>query len=222
MAGVVVHARRGERERYAPVDSVLCPSAAPVAMLEAMLNFFPFDTVYIADLDAIRRVGNHDAIITNLTKRFPSVQFWIDAGISDMAALREFSNRHEAVAVIGSESLHELNLLASLPSNIALSIDMKDGKFLGQREIFDRADWWPERILAMNLSRVGSGEGPDLALIQALQQRRPDVSIYAAGGVRNAGDLSALANINAAGALIATALHEGQLSSAELALHSKK
>ena len=222
MAGIAVHARRGERERYAPVDSVLCPSAAPVAMLEAMLNFFPFDTVYIADLDAIRRVGNHDAIITNLTKRFPSVQFWIDAGISDIAALREFSNRHEAVAVIGSESLHELNLLASSPCNIALSIDMKDGKFLGQQEIFDRADWWPERILAMNLSRVGSGEGPDLALIQALQQRRPDVSIYAAGGVRNAGDLSALANINAAGALIATALHEGQLSSAELALHSKK
>ena len=218
MAGVAVHARRGERERYAPVDSVLCPSAAPVAMLDAMLNFFPFDTIYIADLDAIRRVGNHDAIIASMAKRFPSVQFWIDAGISDMAALREFSNRHNAVAVIGSESLRELDLLNSSPSNIALSIDMKDGEFLGQREIFDRADWWPERILAMNLSRVGSGVGPDLALIQALQQRRLDASIYAAGGVRNADDLQALSGINAAGALIATALHEGRLSNSELAL----
>ena len=218
MAGVAVHARRGERERYAPVDSVLCPSAAPVAMLDAMLNFFPFDTIYIADLDAIRRVGNHDAIIASMAKRFPSVQFWIDAGISDMAALREFSNRHNAVAVIGSESLRELDLLNSSPSNIALSIDMKDGEFLGQREIFDRADWWPERILAMNLSRVGSGVGPDLALIQALQQRRLDASIYAAGGVRNAVDLQALSGINAAGALIATALHEGRLSNSELAL----
>ena len=220
MSGVVVHARRGERDRYAPVRSVLCPSAAPVAMLEALLNFFPFDTVYIADLDAIRSVGNHDALIASLANRFPQLSFWIDAGITDVNGLQAFSKRHTCVAVIGSESLDDVDVLVSHQNNVVLSVDMKNGEFLGRREIIDRTNLWPNRLLAMNLSRVGSAEGPDIAFIRSLRQRRPDAAVYAAGGVRNADDLRTLAAINAAGALIATALHEGRLSSTELALYS--
>ena len=220
MSGVVVHARRGERDHYAPVRSVLCPSAAPEAMLEALLNFFPFDTVYIADLDAIRRVGSHDAVIASFAKQFPELSFWIDAGITDANGYDAFSSQHSGVAVIGSESLNDLDVLASHANNIVLSVDMKNGEFLGRREILDRADRWPNRLLAMNLSRVGSAEGPDIALIQSLQQRRPNAVVYAAGGVRAEDDLRMLAAINAGGALIATALHEGRLSSAELAIYS--
>ncbi|MGQ0656986.1 MAG: HisA/HisF-related TIM barrel protein [Chromatiales bacterium] len=43
-----------------------------------------------------------------------------------------------------------------------------------------------------------------------------DRRIYAAGGVRNAGDLAALKAMDVAGALLATALHEGALTAADL------
>ena len=41
--------------------------------------------------------------------------------------------------------------------------------------------------------------------------------IYAAGGVRDVADLAALARASIAGALIATALHDGRVSGAEIA-----
>ena len=41
--------------------------------------------------------------------------------------------------------------------------------------------------------------------------------LYAAGGVRGLADLTGLAQVGAAGALVATALHDGSLSAADIA-----
>jgi phosphoribosylformimino-5-aminoimidazole carboxamide ribotide isomerase len=69
----------------------------------------------------------------------------------------------------------------------------------------------------MTLARVGSGAGPDTARIAEIRARAPGRSIYAAGGVRDAGDLAALQQLGVAGALVATSLHDGRLSGADIA-----
>jgi uncharacterized protein related to proFAR isomerase len=68
----------------------------------------------------------------------------------------------------------------------------------------------------LDLARVGSGGGPDVALLAELHSRLPDVEVLAGGGVRHAGDLRALAGAGAAGALVATALHGGAIGRDEL------
>ncbi len=68
----------------------------------------------------------------------------------------------------------------------------------------------------MTLARVGSGAGPDLARLAAIRSVAGEREIYAAGGVRDAVDLSALKAAGAAGALIATALHDGRIGRADL------
>lgn len=68
----------------------------------------------------------------------------------------------------------------------------------------------------MTLARVGAFAGPDLALLSAVARRAPGREIYAAGGLRDARDLEALARIGVAGALVASALHDGRLSRDDL------
>jgi uncharacterized protein related to proFAR isomerase len=68
----------------------------------------------------------------------------------------------------------------------------------------------------LDLARVGSGEGPDVASIAELRARVPNVELLAGGGVRDAADLRALEEAGAAGALVATALHSGAISADDL------
>ena len=76
----------------------------------------------------------------------------------------------------------------------------------------------PRRVVAMTLARVGSGEGPDLLRLAAIKALAgPNRAVYAAGGVRDTGDLDALVTQGIAGALVATSLHDGRIEAATLA-----
>jgi phosphoribosylformimino-5-aminoimidazole carboxamide ribotide isomerase len=76
-------------------------------------------------------------------------------------------------------------------------------------------------VIMLDLARVGTGSGVDLALVArlaaALARHAPGVELLAGGGVRDYGDLARLADAGCAGALVATALHEGRLTRADLA-----
>ena len=72
-------------------------------------------------------------------------------------------------------------------------------------------------MIVMTLTRVGMDEGPDLDRIAAISARARDRKIFAAGGVRGGEDLVALARCGAAGALVASALHDGRLNRAGIA-----
>ena len=217
MAGQVVHARRGERDNYQPMRSTLCPSAAPEAILQALVERFEFGAVYIADLDGIRFGQPQLALIEKLKLGFPQIEFWLDAGIADYRGFRCVSQHHLATLVIGSENLTATDWLASVAANSwILSLDFKDGIFLGPPSLLADATCWPERILAMNLAHVGSQNGPDFLLLDALQQRKREFAIYAAGGVRDRNDLIALKRRGVAGALVATALHSGKITAQDL------
>ncbi len=217
MAGLVVHARRGERENYRPIVSTLCPSAAPEAILQALIERFACDTVYIADLDAIRFQRPQLKLIEQLKVCYPKIELWLDAGISDHASFQSLAKLELASVIIGSETISNADWLASLHKDAwILSLDFKHSDFLGPVQLLTHAMTWPRRILAMNLAHVGSDLGPDFELLETLQQRKPDASIYAAGGIRDKNDLEQLKQRRIAGALVATALHRGAIEPADL------
>ncbi|MBL8704261.1 MAG: histidine biosynthesis protein, partial [Rhodospirillales bacterium] len=51
-AGQVVHARRGDRANYRPIETSLSPSAEPVAVARGLMALHGFRRLYVADLDA--------------------------------------------------------------------------------------------------------------------------------------------------------------------------
>jgi len=100
---------------------------------------------------------------------------------------------------------------------IILSLDFRADAFIGPRLLLDTPEIWPRRIIVMTLARVGSGAGPDLARIAAVRTLAGPRKLYAAGGIRGAADLAALARAGVAGALVASCLHDGTLGGREIA-----
>ncbi|MBC7206979.1 MAG: histidine biosynthesis protein [Methyloversatilis sp.] len=215
MQGRVVHARRGDRQAYQPLRSRLVEGCVPADVVDALLAATAARHIYIADLDAIRRLGgDHAAVISALAERHPRVEFWVDGGFADADAARALHRASGAIPVLGSESLTDPDALAKLSAAgvpALLSLDHRGGEPLGPHWAHAPAGW-PPRVIAMELARVGSEAGPDLALIGRLRAQRPDVSVIAAGGVRDTADLAALDEAGVPAVLVASALHDGRLA----------
>ena len=222
MDGHVVHAHGGERSRYQPLVSTLCRSSQPVVVVAALRKLHPFHTLYVADLDAIRNTGDNLSGILTIHRRFPALHVWLDNGIRSVAAVRRCLNLGFASPVIGSETLADLDLLRTLKATAVerhciLSLDYLGNRFLGPKTVETCPDLWPGRVILMTLSRVGSRLGPALDQLRQLRQRSPRTELYAAGGIRDRKDLVLVRTIGVTGALVASGLHDGCLTSKILA-----
>jgi phosphoribosylformimino-5-aminoimidazole carboxamide ribotide isomerase len=197
--GTAVHAVRGERERYRPIGDPL-----------SVARRYGLDELYVADLDAIAGGPLQTAAIASLAG---TARVMVDAGDSEPQALLDLGVDR---VVVGTETLADAD---TLPPDAVLSVDLFAGRVLsrdprlaglpaldavarlaGQRE-----------VIVLDLARVGTGAGPDVATIAEIHAAFPELSLLAGGGVRDAEDLRALEDAGAAGALVATALLRGGL-----------
>lgn len=213
--GRVVHARRGDRASYGPLQSRLCQGSDPSAVAAALVGLHDFEAIYIADLNAIQRRGENGAARLAIANAVAGTQLWIDAGIDTLDGAERLRAEGFGAIVVGSESLRDCALVERLRcagADFVLSLDFRHSRFLGPERLRDSPDLWPRRVLAMHLDLVGSSRGPDLTLIRALHEAAPSSLIYAAGGLRNEADLVAACGAGASGALLATSLHDGSLS----------
>jgi phosphoribosylformimino-5-aminoimidazole carboxamide ribotide isomerase len=217
--GVVVHARRGERDRYRPLATPLAPSSGPVDVVRGLLSLYPFGTVYVADLDAIMRRGHNDAVVRQLGDAFAGVTFWVDNGIADLPAAEQWLAAELGHLVLGSESQTGVEAARRLAADrrVILSLDFRGDAFQGPAALLAEPEAWPQRVIAMTLARVGSGAGPDLERLRTVRTAASHRAVYAAGGVRDVDDLRALQGLGLAGVLVATALHEGRLRGTDMA-----
>lgn len=219
--GAVVRARHGSRDSYAPIVTPLAKTSAPLDIATGLLTIYPFRTFYIADLDRIESRGSHESTLDALSAAFPGIVFWVDAGVRDATEARSWLDRHAgAHLVLGSESLTSPTVLAELTpmDRIILSLDYRGSSFVGPKEIYDAPHLWPKRVIVMLLARVGSDAGLDMDRLLGVKRRAPDVMLYAAGGLRGAFDLMRLNQAGISGVLVASALHDGRLTSADLAV----
>ncbi|MCG3145643.1 MAG: hypothetical protein HONDAALG_03278 [Gammaproteobacteria bacterium] len=216
--GLVVHARRGDRRHYAPLASRLCSSNEPLTVARALVALGTVGTLYVADLDAITGAGDHGAVLRSLLEAMPQVDIWLDAGYTTPEQIKRVASAR-ITPVLGSESItcltHYHHLRTSAPDAV-LSLDRRGEQVLGPAELARRATLWPRRVIHLDLARVGSAEGPDVAAIRRMHARSPATALYAGGGVRGVDDLRALGLAGARGALIATSLHEGRISAQDL------
>jgi len=214
-SGQVVHAKGGVRAEYRPVESQLTTDSSPLSVVQALLDHYSFQRLYIADLDAIIKIGNQFREIQLISKTFPDLELWVDIGIQGRASLDDFYQHITGRPVIGSETLTEAeifkNNLKKPPALQAiLSLDFSADGFLGPSELENNSQLWPQDIIVMSLDYIGKNTGPDINRLIDIGKREHH-SIYAAGGVRNNRDLKVLAAKGISGALVASGLHNRQI-----------
>ncbi len=219
--GLVVLASGGQRDSYRPIDTQLCHDPSPSSVITSMLRIFPFKIFYIADLDAIEGRGSNAELIASLANAQTNIEFWVDAGFTDSEDLAPYTDNSNIRLVIGSESLDSLESYVALCKDQRLdrhilSLDRKDGVELGSSDIINQAHLWPEIVISMDLTRVGQAVGPNVKRIRELDNKRQGLNVVAAGGIRDINDLLSLKVSGVNYALVATALHNGTLSNAEL------
>jgi phosphoribosylformimino-5-aminoimidazole carboxamide ribotide isomerase len=219
--GIVVHARRGQRDAYAPLRSPLVEGCEPVAVARALGAACRTSTLYVADLDALAGEPVDEETLSGLAA---VAEPWVDAGATDAERAAALARAGVARNVVGTESLGPA---AGEPDTAPgprrmLSVDLRDGRLISPRpELAGRepAAAAPlalalgvRELLVIDLLRVGSGSGPPLGAVAQLAETLPGLEIYAGGGVRDDADLRALESAGATGALVATALHEGRIT----------
>lgn len=192
-------------------------------IVDALLELYPFRTIYIADLNAIQRQANpgnpNYPIIEQVTEYFPGVRFWLDAGIRSNSDMSIWGSLNVQL-VCGSEGFTEfddfLTLTLEQKSSWILSLDFMIDGFRGPPALLDDAHHWPEDVVVMSLPNVGANQGPNITLLERVSRLNQTSKLYSAGGVRNANDLEILKKMQVDGVLMATALHEKRISHQQL------
>ncbi len=237
--GFAVRAVRGERARYKPIESSLCATSEPLAVAHALLAATGARTLYIADLGAILKQGDHASHLAALLDSLDAldafshgVEIWLDAGFTDFPSMQTLFDRIDSircvhgiqpprratlVPVFGTETLHTPHALREAEAaGLAplLSLDHRAGRLMSEPSAGEPGpdtSWWPSRVIVMTLDHVGSYEGPDLNTFADIRAQAGDRELIGAGGIRHAADLSAAAESGAAAWLVASALHDRRL-----------
>lgn len=225
-AGQAVHASRGERQQYAPVQGVLGSGHDPVALALAYRDRLGCQSCYVADLDAIAGGRGHPDLLRGLVTT--GLVLWVDAGVATPEQAQPLVELGVAKIIVGSETLTDLPQLTTLaaqlpPTRLALSVDLQGGMLRAPGGLAEplqlvaaAAAAGLTDIVLLDLARVGAAAGPPLDLLTTLRPHFPKLAFYAGGGVRDRADLNALAQGGAAGALIATAFHRGVLTATDV------
>jgi len=234
--GSVVRGIAGQRSRYRPVVSVLAADARPSTVAAAFANTLGLAEAYVADLDAIAGQEPDWAAYEQIAAA--GLRLWVDAGIGEVGRARQLAqwsvtSAPSAGLVVGSESVQDSAQLpqiqAALPAGRSMfSLDLHHGQPLSRsaawqtaapRQIADDAvSAGFSRVLVLDLASVGVHEGPASArLCRTLREAYPPVELWTGGGVRGVADLRCVADSGCDAVLVASALHDGRLTAADLA-----
>ncbi|MCH9766007.1 MAG: nickel transporter [Alphaproteobacteria bacterium] len=218
--GAVVAAVGGARRHYRELQSPLSASATLSGVSAGLQTLYPFADHYVADLDAIAGHGDHTGEVFQYAAAHPNLRVWLDAGIRSLAAVEVASVPANIHLVVGSETLTDLaalkELKAAFAERLLLSLDFRGDNFLGPVDLLQHPETWPGRIIVMTLAQVGARQGLDLPKVIEILSRADGRDVFAAGGVRHLSDMKTLHDLGAKGALVATALHNGQIKTGDL------
>jgi phosphoribosylformimino-5-aminoimidazole carboxamide ribotide isomerase len=229
LGGVVVHARRGMRNEYRPIESVLARTAKPVDVAKAFYRLFMFKELYIADLDAISGKDVATDNIMRISKATP-MKLMVDAGVSSLEVARRLRHAGASKIIVATETLESLDMLSLIVNelgsdHVVSSLDLKDGKVISKSiELVSKPpvevakmieDRGVSEMIVLELTKVGSESGVDKHLAE-LVVNSTRIPIITGGGVRNTSDLAELKEIGIDGVLLATSLHTGSIKPSDL------
>ena len=235
LGGRAVHARAGNRDRYAPVQTAagwpIDPGNAKT-LAEVYTDVLGVPEIYAADLDAILKQQPQDEVTRELSSL--TAPLWLDAGVRSVDDARRAIALGASRVIVGLETLPSFDVLSAVCAavghdRVAFSLDLREGQPIissgtgvedaqSPEEIANRAVIsGVNTVIVIDLARVGTGRGLDVDLLRRIHSAAPSATLVAGGGVRNWDDLVQLAKAGSSAALVATALHNGRITADEIA-----
>jgi phosphoribosylformimino-5-aminoimidazole carboxamide ribotide isomerase len=221
---IVVHAVRGIRKEYQPLQSVITKSFEPSVVALTFKNF-GFSDLYVADLDAIIDCSTDFNILNTIGDK-TDIKLMVDAGVTSIERAQKLLDSGVSKLIIGTETLQKESFVSDAvrlfgSERVVVSLDLKGNKILAKFG-FDGCidpfcllrqfkEMGVSQIIVLDLLRVGSGEGVNVDFLKKVIAE-VGIDVYVGGGVRDINDLVELKNLGVSGALVATALHTGKIS----------
>jgi phosphoribosylformimino-5-aminoimidazole carboxamide ribotide isomerase len=193
-------------------------------------------TLHIVDLDGAKQGVPVNLPVIRRMRAAAGVDVQVGGGIRARASLEE-ALAVAARAVIGSLAVSEPKLVASWltefgAERLTLALDVRlreDGtpmiathgwtraSTLSLEDAIDRfAAVGLKHVLCTDIERDGALSGPNVELYRDCVRRWPGIEFQASGGVRDVGDLTALADTGVAATVSGKALLEGRLKPEEI------
>jgi phosphoribosylformimino-5-aminoimidazole carboxamide ribotide isomerase len=230
MHGQVVRGVAGRRHEYRPIVSKLTTSADPCDVARALRDHFGLADLYVADLDAIGGAQPAVGVFTALNRL--GFTLAVDAGLRTARDAGPLLAAGVTTIVAGLETLAEQHVLHELVEQVGaeqlvFSLDLKDGQPMAVSPSWKGSAWdiagqavgmGVRRLLILDLTRVGTSSGTGTEeLCSRLAATFPHVALLAGGGIRDRDDLDRLSRLGVKGVLVASALHDGRLTRADVA-----
>jgi phosphoribosylformimino-5-aminoimidazole carboxamide ribotide isomerase len=229
----VVHAVKGERDKYQPLKSVLIKNSDPIQIIKKINKDTSILEVYIADLDAIIRREPNFSLLAEILK-IPQIKVIIDPGIISIENILEYSKYKLDSLILGLETLQNLKVISDCLEIIGskktiVSIDMyKETIQTNVKEIKNQnpiniiriiEDLGVEIIILLDLYKVGQKLGGISPLYLEIK-RLFNGKVLAGGGIRDFKDIELYKQHGFSGVLIGTALHDGTIEIEKLRKYS--
>ena len=194
--------------------------------------------LHIVDLDGARdgKLANRSVIVAMASQR--ALRLQVGGGLRCAAVLDDLMHAGVDRAVIGSAAVEQPEITAGWlarygAQRICLAFDVKHNA-AGVPLVYTRGWTHPtaltlwqaiepylpcglKHVLCTDIERDGALAGPSLALYADALQRYPGIAWQASGGIRDARDLKALADLGCSAAISGKALLEGRMSADDIA-----
>src|SRR5262245_30124653 len=100
MNGQVVRGVAGRRSEYRPIESLIAADARPETVARTFVERFGFETIYVADLDAIQ--GGAPNVEAWEAIKEVGLNLWLDAGIGNPQQCTNVGQRLQVNAIQGA------------------------------------------------------------------------------------------------------------------------
>ncbi len=193
--------------------------------------------VHVVDLDGAKDGVRLNATLIEALARHPSIRLQVGGGARSTYAIEALLDAGVGRVVVGSAAVERPSevhgwLKAYGAERICLAFDVRiDGA--GEPSVhtqgwardsvvslWDALGAFPtgamQHVLCTDIACDGTLRGPNLALYRSALARFPRLSWQASGGIRNAADLTALAQLGVAAAVSGRALLEKRITDEEL------
>jgi phosphoribosylformimino-5-aminoimidazole carboxamide ribotide isomerase len=185
--------------------------------------------IHVVDLDgAFARDHVNEGAIKGIIETGAEVQF--GGGLRDLGVCRALKQDGVRDLVLGTAAVKDPEFVQAAcrqwPGHIIVSVDARQGKVAVEAwvqqtdvdalELAQRAiSWGAASILYTDITRDGTGVGPDVERTAQLARALHPVPVIASGGIGTIDHIRALAAAGVPAAIVGRALYENQIDLAE-------
>jgi phosphoribosylformimino-5-aminoimidazole carboxamide ribotide isomerase len=182
--------------------------------------------LHIIDLDAAFNIGNNHTAIAEIARNV-ILPIQVGGGIRSYEIAEELFQTGITQVILGALAFTAPPVIKKIQQKFGLesvivALDNMEGQIMVEgwqtataMTVDDALEKYSllgvHRFLITSIAQDGMLTGPDLQTLNAATQY-PDAKIVAAGGIGSIGDLAALKEIGAEGAVIGKALYEGRFT----------